>query len=343
MSNLLPMSDDTKPDTAPQRTYTVTIGEDKAGVRLDRALSDELADLSRARLQALLAEGRVCHALADGTPGAVVTEGKRKAVPGETFIVTVPAPAPARPKAQAIALDVVYEDDDLIVIDKPPGMVVHPAPGNPDKTLVNALLAHCGVSLSGIGGEVRPGIVHRLDKGTGGLLVAAKNDIAHRGLSAQFEDRSLSRTYVALVWGVPTPLEGDIKGQMGRSTRNRKKMAVVKQGGKYAETHYRVRESYGGRVALVECKLSTGRTHQIRVHMASIGHPVVGDPLYGGSDKTRARALPAGAEANIGALGHQALYAFSIGFLHPTTMQKVNFERPIPKYINALVNELEKI
>lgn len=326
---------------APLRTYTVRIDEDKAGTRLDRVLADAIPELSRARIQALMAEGQVVAGESADAPAAL--EAKRKTKVGEVYTLSVPPLREAKPEAQEIPLDVIYEDDDVIVVDKPPGLVVHPAAGNPDGTLVNALLAHCKGSLSGIGGEARPGIVHRLDKGTGGLIIAAKNDTAHSFLSRQFSEHTMQRAYYALVWGVPTPREGDIEGNLGRSTRNRKKMAVVTKGGKTARTHYRVLESYGGLASLVECRLATGRTHQIRVHMASIGHSVIGDPLYGGADRTRARRLPEAAREKVESLTHQALYAYKLGFFHETLGDNIHLEQKIPLFIKEICCELEKV
>ena len=312
-------------------THTVRIPADLAGERLDKALTALLPSLSRARLQALLAEGRV----ADGA-GQTVSEAKRKVRAGERYAVAVPPPVPARPRGQAIPLDIVYEDDHLIVIDKPQGLVVHPAAGNADGTLVNALLAHCKGSLSGIGGVERPGIVHRLDKDTSGLMVAAKSDIAHRGLARQFEDHSIDRAYRALVWGVPRPTEGEITGAIGRDPKNRKKMAVRPVGaGKPATTFYRVLERFGDRAALVECRLATGRTHQIRVHMASIGHPVIGDPLYGGR-RARTAGLPPELKNPLSECKSQALHACILGFVHPVTGEELSFSSEKYKYINTL-------
>ncbi|OEJ68222.1 RluA family pseudouridine synthase [Magnetovibrio blakemorei] len=255
----------------------------------------------------------------------------------------MPPAVAAEPIPQDIALDVVYEDADLIVINKPPGLVVHPAAGNADGTLVNALLAHCGASLSGIGGVARPGIVHRLDKGTGGLMVAAKNDAAHEGLSRQFADHSLDRAYMALVWGVPNPLKGEIEGQIGRSPQNRKKMAVLERGGKYALTRYKVLKAFGTVASLVECRLATGRTHQIRVHMTSIGCPLIGDPVYGGSGRSKRNLLDAEARLCVDKLDHQALFAYEIGFLHPKTQEKLFFRAEKPLFIIEIESELERV
>jgi 23S rRNA pseudouridine1911/1915/1917 synthase len=319
-------------------SHTLKIPADQAGERLDKALTALLPELSRARLQALLAEGHV----ADGA-GATVTEAKRKVRAGEGYTVTIPPPVPATPESQAIPLDVVYEDDALIVIDKPQGLVVHPAAGNADGTLVNALLAHCKGSLSGIGGVERPGIVHRLDKDTSGLMVAAKTDIAHRGLAKQFEDHSIDRAYRALVWGVPRPTSGEITGAIGRDPRNRKKMAVRPDAsGKWAKTFYTVLERFGDRAALVECRLATGRTHQIRVHMASIGHPVIGDPLYGGR-RGRTAGLPPELKNPLSECKNQALHACILGFTHPVTGERLSFSSDKHNYINDIYAILRSI
>ena len=311
-------------------TYTVSVPEDKARLRLDRFLADALAPLSRSRLKGLIEDGCVTR------DGEIADDPSAKVRAGEEYTVAVPAPAPAAPVPQDIPLDVVFEDDDLIVIDKPAGMVVHPAAGHADGTLVNALLAHCGSSLSGIGGVTRPGIVHRLDRGTSGLMVAAKNDVAHRHLSRQLEDRSLSRRYKALVWGVPEPREGDIEGAIGRNPANRKKMAVVKKGGKAALTHYRVLKPVGTKAALVECRLATGRTHQIRVHMAQMGHPVIGDPLYGGGTARRLKGAPEDSANVLRELEFQALHAYKIGFIHPSSGEKIYLESKNTKEFSSL-------
>ena len=243
-----------------------------------------------------------------------------------------------------MALDVVYEDADIIVIDKPAGMVVHPAPGNPDRTLVNALIAHCGASLTGVGGVRRPGIVHRLDKDTSGLMVAAKSDAAHRGLVEQFAARSVERVYTALVWGRPEPAQDEISGNIGRSPRNRKKMAVLHRGGRPAATRYRVRKSYaGGAASLVECRLLTGRTHQIRVHLTERGHPIIGDRTYGRPDGRRRTALPEAARHAALAMERQALHAETLGFQHPGTGEALRFESDLPPDIKSLKSSLETL
>ena len=264
------------------------VSAEENGLRLDKWLSARLPHLSRTRVKGLIDDGRV------RTTAQTITDASARVKPGQSFTVAVPPDRPADPQPQAMELAVAYEDDDLIVVDKPAGLVVHPAPGSPDHTLVNALLAHCGESLSGIGGVKRPGIVHRIDKDTSGLLVVAKNDRAHHGLAEQFAVHSLERVYRALVWGVPLPAQGEIAGAIGRSSQDRKKMAVVSHGGKPALTRYRVLRSFaGGAVSLVECRLATGRTHQIRVHMTAIGHPLVGDQTYGRSRAAKMKAVRA--------------------------------------------------
>ena len=309
----------------------LTISEDLANQRTDKALAvlaaQEMPAVSRARIQVLMAEGHVTLA------GQPVGDVSQKVKAGEVYTLTLPPPEKAIPEAQDIALTVVYEDEDVIVIDKPAGMVVHPAPGNRDMTLVNALLAYCGDSLSGIGGVARPGIVHRLDKDTSGLMVVAKNDAAHQGLAAQFADRSLSRTYHAVVWGRPVPAAGSIDAPLGRSSKDRKKMAVMSKG-RAALTHYRVLEEFGV-ASLVECKLATGRTHQIRVHMAHIKHPVVGDPAYGsGRSGKLAEALRD--------FPRQALHAIGLKFIHPRTGKLKKFSSKLPKDMKKLLKDLEK-
>ena len=312
----------------PVAAIPVTIGPDTAGERLDRALAVAVPDLSRSRLQALIAAGCVWEG------ERTVEDASVKVKPGQAFEIRVPPPVAAEPAAQAIHLEIVYEDPHLIVIDKPAGLVVHPAAGNPDGTLVNALLAHCGGELSGIGGVARPGIVHRLDKETSGLMVAAKTDAAHKALSAQFADRTLSRTYLALVWGRPNPSVGTIEGAIGRDPRDRKRMAIVKAGGKAARTHYKVLRPAGLEASLVACKLDTGRTHQIRVHLTSIGHPLIGDQVYGrrprsaiGSDA--ARSFP-----------RQALHAAKLRFRHPADQNELEFTRPLPGDMRDLLVSL---
>jgi len=317
-------------------TYTVPVSADKAGQRLDRLLADAVPNLSRSRLKALIEDGRVRTEIDSAAAG----DPARRVRAGEVYVVTVPAPA--RPRAQAIPLDVRYEDDHVIVVDKPAGLVVHPAADNADGTLVNALLAHCAGSLSGIGGITRPGIVHRLDKDTSGLIVAAKTDAADRHLTAAFAEHSIERGYRAVVWGVPRPAEGEITGAIGRSPANRKKMAVVTRGGKPALTRYRVLRTFGTVASLVECRLATGRTHQIRVHMASRGHAVVGDPIYGGG-AVRSPAKNAPLRRAVTGLGRQALHAYLIGFYHPSTREFLRLSSDLPRDINELMGFLDRV
>ncbi|WP_442943612.1 RluA family pseudouridine synthase [Nitrospirillum sp. BR 11752] len=324
----------------------VTIPDTAARDRLDKALAQlapETASLTRSRLQALIGEGRVTL---DQPGGQTIDDASYRVKPGQVFHISVPAPEAAVPMAQDIPLTIVFEDDDLLVIDKPAGMVVHPAAGNPDGTLVNALLFRCGERLSGIGGVRRPGIVHRLDKDTSGLMVVAKTDRAHTGLSAQFADRTLSRTYHAVVWGAPAEAQGEIEGNIGRHPTDRKRMAVVSKGGKPALTRWRVLARHGLLSTHVECKLATGRTHQIRVHMAQIGHPLVGDPLYGKARPTGAlgaRLKEASAAAQAGLLGfrRQALHAKDIAFRHPVSGGMLAFTSDLPADLAGLISSLE--
>lgn len=307
-------------------------------MRLDKWLSERIAELSRSRIQALLADQCVSSA------GRKVNDASYRVKSGEQFTLSIPEPIDATPRAQHLALNIVYEDDDLIVIDKPAGLVVHPAAGNWENTLVNALLAHCGDSLSGIGGVRRPGIVHRLDKGTSGLLVAAKHDRAHAGLAAQFAAHSVQRHYLALLWGSPRPASGQVQTQIGRSKTNRQKMAVLANGGKLAITNYEVLKRFGEPLApvisLVRCILQTGRTHQIRVHMAHLGHPVVGDPVYGTGRAKRPGLTPELRES-ITRLNRQALHAASLGFVHPVTGENLYLESPLPTDLSELIETLQ--
>ena len=313
----------------------------EAGERLDRFLAAKLPEFSRSRLKALTEAGhvRVC--------GRTIVEAKYRVKPGEAVELDLPEPEPAAPDAEAIPLAVVYEDDALIVIDKPAGLVVHPGAGNAQGTLVNALLAHCGESLSGIGGIKRPGIVHRLDKDTSGLLVVAKTDRAHRALAAQFaahgRDGDLERRYRALVWGAPRR-RGTIETEIGRSPQNPLKMAVLRAG-RSAVTHYEVLETYGkdAPASLVECRLETGRTHQIRVHMAHIGHPLLGDPLYGAGFASKAAILSEAAQDALARLGRQALHAAVLGFRHPETGARLRFESALPDDMASLRRALSEM
>ncbi len=306
-------------------------------MRLDRFLADALPDLSRSRIKSLLQDGHVTES------GQTISDPSYRVKQGTDFEVSVPAPEDATPAAQDIPLTIVYEDADLLVVDKPAGLVVHPAPGQPDGTLVNALLAHCGDSLSGVGGVKRPGIVHRLDKDTSGLIVVAKNDAAHQSLSAQFADRSIDRSYRALVWGVPMPPSGRVEGNIGRHPRDRKKMAVVAPPrGKPATTNYRLIQRFGDAASLIECKLESGRTHQIRVHMTHIGHPIIGDPVYGRRTPARKNALSEEAARLTGILNRQALHAAVIGFEHPKTGERLNFSSELPRDMKRIVSVLNR-
>ncbi|MFQ3665932.1 MAG: RluA family pseudouridine synthase [Sphingomonadaceae bacterium] len=305
-----------------QEERAILLGQEAAGLRLDRALALALPELSRERLKALIATGAV---MLDGAPAR---DPARRVRGGERAAVAVPEPAPAQARAQAIPLAIVFEDAHLVVVDKPAGLVVHPAAGNPDGTLVNALLHHCGGRLSGIGGVARPGIVHRIDKDTSGLLVVAKTDPAHRGLARQFAAHRILRRYVAVVLGMPTPPSGRIETNLARSDANRMRMAAVAPPrGKPAITHWRLLEPLRGS-ACIECRLETGRTHQVRAHMAHIGHPLVGDQLYGGR-----RVMAFG-------IGRQALHAAQLGFQHPVTGENLEFNSPISSDIQALVTRL---
>ena len=328
---------------------TVTVAEAQAGMRLDAFLPAAVEGLSRVRAKVLILDGQVT------IEGHTVSEAKHAVRTGETVTVTVPPPERAEPEGEAIPLEIVHEDDDLIVIDKPAGLVVHPAPGHHGGTLVNALIAHCGDTLSGIGGVRRPGIVHRLDKDTTGLLVAAKHDAAHRGLAAQFAEHGrdggpLVRGYKAVVWGVPSPLKGTIDGAIARSTRNRKKMAIAKDDNPHAReavTRYVVVETFGPRGApiasLLSLELETGRTHQIRVHLAAIGHPVMGDPEYGAGMATKAAKLPEPAQSLVRAFRRQALHAFLLGFEHPVTGEEMEFEAEPPADMAAVIDALRQL
>lgn len=322
------------PDAGPA-ALRVEVADGDAGARLDRVLAGALAPLSRNRLKTLIEAGHV-------TAGAAtITDPSYRVKRGQIFAIMVPDAEPAEPVAQAMPLAVIYEDESLIVIDKPAGLVVHPAPGNRDRTLVNALIAHCGESLRGIGGVRRPGIVHRLDKGTTGLMVAAKTDQAHAALTRAFAERRISRRYLALAWGVPNPAAGEIEGPIGRDPRDRKRMAIVSHGGRPALTHYRLERAFGTAASLVACRLATGRTHQIRVHLAARGHPLLGDPVYGRPTQARRRALPTGTLAVLRDFHRQALHAGTLGFDHPVTGEGMQFDADIPKDMKDLMVTLE--
>jgi 23S rRNA pseudouridine1911/1915/1917 synthase len=335
-----------KPKEREKENVITTVAAKKdAGTRLDRFLTAHAGELSRSRLKQLLLEGEVRVGL------ATIKDPAYRVKSGDRIELHVPVPKPARPRGQNIPLNVVYEDDQLIVIDKPAGLVVHPAAGNEDGTLVNALIAHCGSSLSGIGGEKRPGIVHRLDKDTSGLLVVAKTDKAHKKLSEQFADHGRSgplvRAYLAIVWGVPEPRKGKIDLAIGRDPKSREKMAVLPNG-KRAITHYMLLDRYPGKdrlpvASLVECRLETGRTHQIRVHMTRSGHPLLGDQVYGTGFKSKVSQLGEDAKRVMARLKRQALHAYQLGFEHPTTKKAVLFESPLPADLSKLVATLKNL
>ena len=313
----------------------VAAGPGQGGMRLDRLLAANCPAISRTRLKSLIEDGHVSRG------GATITDPSRRVKPGDFYDIAIPPAVPAEPRPQEIPLDIVYEDDAIIVIDKPAGLVVHPAAGNRENTLVNALLAHCGASLSGIGGVMRPGIVHRLDKDTSGLMIVAKTDAAHAALARQLESRTLTRIYRAVVRGVPRPAKGEISGNIGRNPRSRKKMAVVKSGGKPAVTRYKVLRSFDGEASLVECELTSGRTHQIRVHLAAIGHPVLGDPVYGGRLGGTKGSLRERIAVAAKRLGRQALHAHVIRFVHPSSGESREFVSKLPQDINELIRRLE--
>jgi len=315
----------------------VAVAADEATGRVDKLLANLLPEMSRARVQALIAQGRVSR------DGLAVADASARAQPGD-YRLEIPPPEPAEPQAEAIPLTVLFEDAYLIVIDKPAGMAVHPAPGSQSGTLVNALLHHCGDSLSGIGGVARPGIVHRIDKDTSGVVVAAKTDAAHQGLSALFAAHDIDRLYVALTRGAPRGAgRGTLEGAIARSSSDRKKMALVKSGGRHAVTHYAVERVFGPAekplAARIACTLETGRTHQIRVHLASAGAPCLGDPTYGSgppAEKVRAAIVEAG-------LARQALHAAVLGFRHPVTGETLRFESPLPPDMARLQALLEAL
>jgi 23S rRNA pseudouridine1911/1915/1917 synthase len=316
------------------RLVAVEAGD--AGGRIDKLLAERLPEFSRARLQALIAEGRVSQG------GAVLTSGSARATAGD-YRIEVPAPVAAEPQGEDIALVVLFEDAHLIVVDKPAGMAVHPAPGSERGTLVNALLHHCGESLSGIGGVARPGIVHRLDKDTSGVIVAAKSDAAHQGLSALFAAHDIDRVYIAFTRGAPHPARGTIEGAIARSTHDRKKMALTKTGGRHAVTHYATEATYGAPAkplaARLACRLETGRTHQIRVHLASKGTPCLGDAVYGSG----APGAPVRAAIEAAQLHRQALHAAVLGFRHPITGEPIRCESPLPPDMADLERALAEL
>ncbi len=307
---------------------------ESSGVRLDTYLAARIGTISRSRVKALILEGACERA------GIVTKDPSESVQPGITYRLTLPPAMPAIPQPQSLPLDILYEDSALLVLNKPAGLVVHPAPGNPDGTLVNALIAHCGDSLTGIGGERRPGIVHRLDKDTSGVMVVAKTELALTQLSAAFASRALEREYKALCWGLPNPASGRIEGDIGRDPRERKRMAVVTRNGKHAVTNYRILRNFGLAAALVSCRLETGRTHQIRVHMAHIGHPLIGDPVYLKRRPATAKLLPEPVRTQALDFPRQALHAEILGFSHPITGAALRFCASPPEDFEALVSAL---
>lgn len=318
----------------------VIVNEESAGTRLDAYLAKTFTDISRTRIKQLILAGEVV------IDGKTIKEPKHRVKPEMAISLTLPPPEDPEPKAENIPLDIVHEDAQLIVINKPTGMVVHPAPGAQDGTLVNALIYHCGDSLAGIGGVKRPGIVHRLDKNTTGIMVAAKTDRAHKHLSSQFADHGrtgpLTRNYIAFVWGHYQSFAGSINVPLGRDPRNRLKQAVRKDG-RVAITHFKTLARYSGDgwfISKIQCTLETGRTHQIRVHMAHVGHPLIGDPTYGAGFATKALALPDPLKHIIQSLPRQALHAAHLGFAHPKTKQEVSFNAPLPDDLAALEEAL---
>jgi 23S rRNA pseudouridine1911/1915/1917 synthase len=309
-----------------RRILTATAGPDDAGQRLDKFLASRLPELSRARLQDLIEAGEVRQ------DDAVITEGSSRVKPGQSYAVHVPAPRPAAPEREPYPLDVLLEDEHLLVLDKPAGLVVHPAPGHARGTLVNALLAHCAGSLSGVGGVLRPGIVHRLDKDVSGLLVVAKHDRAHIGLAAQFSVHRIERAYQAIVWGVPPRPSGSIDRPIGRHPRERKRMAVV-ENGKPALTHYRLLEALGTLASRLDVVLATGRTHQIRVHLAALGLGIIGDPVY---RPRRRPQIGAALQRYLTGFDRIALHAYRLGFTHPVSGEWRSFERSPPSSFDRL-------
>lgn len=334
-----------KPNKAPNKRLAAEADASHAGMRLDRFLAERLPELSRTRVQSLIKAGRV------SLGRATIVDAKYRVKPNDRFRIDVPPAVPAEPGGEAIPLNVVYEDAELIVIDKPAGLVVHPGAGHAKGTLVNALIAHCGESLSGIGGVARPGIVHRLDKDTSGLMVVAKTDRAHRALAEQFADHGrtgeMERGYLALVWGAPSRPQGTIDAPIGRHPTSRTKMAVLPGKGREAVTHWRVLETFGRKdtplASLIECTLETGRTHQVRVHLAHIGHPLIGDPLYGKGFKSKLRKLPEKLQGKIAALPRQALHAAHLAFLHPVRGTLLKFNSTLPGDLSEIVEAFKEL
>jgi 23S rRNA pseudouridine1911/1915/1917 synthase len=320
-------------------------GPEAGGQRIDRFLANAIGTISRSRVKTLIEEARL------SIGGRLITEPAEPVRAGLTYTLDVPPPTRATPQPQSIPFTILHEDADLIVLDKPAGLVVHPAPGNLDGTLVNALLAHCaseggnlvGSGFTGIGSERRPGIVHRLDKDTSGVMVVAKTQLANDKLTEAFAARDLNRTYLALVWGLPAPVAGEIEGSIGRDRRDRKRMAVVSSGGKVALTRYRTLRAWQTSLALLECRLATGRTHQIRVHLSAQGHPVVGDPLYLRRVPAAARRLDQSFRDELLDFPRQALHAASLGFAHPRSGKPMAFEAPLPEDMVGLIYAIDRL
>lgn len=312
----------------------ILVAPGESGARLDSYLAGRIGTISRSRVKALILEGSCTRA------GIVTKDPSELVQEGFTYCLTLPAAAPAIPQGEMLPLDILYEDDAILVLNKSAGMVVHPAPGNPDGTLVNALIAHCGESLTGIGGERRPGIVHRLDKDTSGVMVVAKTELALVRLSAAFAARDLEREYKALCWGLPAPLTGRVEGDIGRDPKDRKRMAVVTRNGKYAATNYLVLKHAEAAISLISCKLETGRTHQIRVHMAHIGHPLVGDPVYLRRRPAVAKLLSQPLRDLALDFPRQALHAEKLGFQHPITSTFLCFRAAPPEDFTTLFEML---
>lgn len=341
-SSVQDLSEDSFDDTSTGDVHHVTVDGSEKAARLDRVLAVHLIDLSRTRLKTLIQDGRVT------VNDAAVRDPAYHVAPGDTITIDVPAAVPAEPLGENIPLDIVYEDGDIIVLNKPKGLVVHPAAGHETGTLVNALIAHCGDSLSGIGGVKRPGIVHRLDKDTTGVMVVAKNDRAHQSLSSQFADHgrtgAMRRYYLAFVWGVPDRPRGTIDQPIDRHPYARERMAV-RPGGREAVTHWEVLETFAGDdgkpvASLLACRLETGRTHQIRVHVAHLGHPLLGDDVYGSGFKTKSQHLPESARKALTALGRQALHATLLVLEHPATGEIMQWQSPLPEDLLLLRDAL---
>lgn len=317
-------------------SHQIQVPKNQAKTRLDKFLANSLPDLSRSMIKKLVDSGNVMRG------EKTIKDCSSYVKEGEFYTINIPAPVQTDMLAANIPLKIIFEDDQFLVIDKQAGLTVHPGAGNYQNTLANALIAHCGDSLSGIGGVMRPGIVHRLDKDTSGLIMAAKTDVAHKSLSLQISTRTLKRTYLAICWGVPRPMEGRIEGSIGRSPKNRKKMAVVLSGGKTAATNYAVKKILcGGAASLVECRLETGRTHQIRVHMTHIGHPLVGDQAYSGRRTGTRKTLPDDVKNALTGFRRQALHSYKIALLHPFTHEAMEFTCDLPEDMAKLARLME--